>query len=79
MTILRVLPGALSVHNSLVLEGENTLFFRVKPTDCGAVPPGWPLTAVVPLVIVSSELETVVTPAHQLSSTPGMTVVDAAV
>ena len=47
--------------------------------DCGAVSPGWSLTAVVLLVIVSSELETVVTATHQVSSTPSMAIIDAAV
>ena len=39
----------------------------------------WLLTAVIFRMVIFSELETVVTPAHQLSSTPGMAVVNAAV
>ena len=46
---------------------------------CGAISPGRSLTTVVSLVIVSSELETIVAAAHQSSSTTGMTIVDAAV
>ena len=79
VTVLRLLPGALSVDNSLVHKGENTLSIRVKPADCGAVAPRWSLTAVVLLVIKSSELETVVAAANQRASTAGVAVVDAAV
>ena len=46
---------------------------------CGAISSGGSLTAVILLVIVSSELETIVAAAHQVSSTPRMAIIDAAV
>ena len=79
MAILGVLPGALPVDHSLVLEGENTLSIGIEATDGGALSPGWPLTAVVLLVVESSELEAVVAAADQLPSTAGVAIVAAAV
>ena len=79
MAILGVLPGALAVDHSLVLEGENTLSIRIEATDGGTLSPGWSLTAVVLLVVEGSELEAVVAAADQLSSTAGVAIVDAAV
>lgn len=79
MAVLSVLPGTLSVADSLVHEGEDALGIRKESTVSAAACAGWLLTAIISRVIIRPELLAVVTSADKISFTSGMAIIDPAV